>query len=610
MNISHFLIGKPLMTKELKNQKYNALWGLPILSSDAISSVAYAGAAILGVLIPYAGLASYKYMLFVTIAILLLMFFLICSYKQVIDCYPSGGGAYIVAKDNFGTKASLLAASALIVDYILTVAVSSTASCGAITSAFPVLSKYRIIITIFLILFLTIGNLRGIRESSKLFGIPTYLFAISIIFMIIVGIVKIKVFHYIPKPIYTLPTFSKDITFLIFLKAFASGCTALTGIEAVSNAVPAFKEPSQKNAKHVLYFLGILVLLILGGLSYLSTLYYTMPNESQTLISQMATEIFGNNIIYYIIQFTTAVILLMAANTAFSGLPLLWSIVSKDGFAPRQLSNVGRRLSYSNGIILLSAISIFLVIIFEGNLELLLPLYAIGVFISFTISQSGMLVKWHKSKPKGWKHKAFVNAIGLLVSAFTLVVITVSKFTHGAWIICIIIPILVFGMLRIKKYYDYAYNQLKINAGENIKEYANVPHKNHTVLLIDSLNKSFVKCYNYAKSLGSDITIVHVSTNDDYDIKLSKSLEDFGIYEKITFLPAPYREVRTTFTKFLEKMSSEVWIDDKITVVFPQLISSHVHDNFLHNQLTLLMRTSLLTEKHVAIVTIPYIIKK
>ncbi|MEG1003026.1 MAG: APC family permease, partial [Clostridium sp.] len=491
MNISHFLIGKPLMTKELKNQKYNALWGLPILSSDAISSVAYAGAAILGVLIPYAGLASYKYMLFVTIAILLLMFFLICSYKQVIDCYPSGGGAYIVAKDNFGTKASLLAASALIVDYILTVAVSSTASCDAITSAFPVLSKYRIIITIFLILFLTIGNLRGIRESSKLFGIPTYLFAISIIFMIIVGIIKVKVFHCIPKPIYTLPTFSKDITFLIFLKAFASGCTALTGIEAVSNAVPAFKEPCQKNAKHVLYFLGILVLLILGGLSYLSTLYYTMPNESQTLISQMATEIFGNNIIYYIIQFTTAVILLMAANTAFSGLPLLWSIVSKDGFAPRQLSNVGRRLSYSNGIILLSAISIFLVIIFEGNLELLLPLYAIGVFISFTISQSGMLVKWHKSKPKGWRHKAFVNAIGLLVSAFTLVVITVSKFTHGAWIICIIIPILVFGMLRIKKYYDYAYNQLKINAGENIKEYANVPHKNHTVLLIDSLNKSF-----------------------------------------------------------------------------------------------------------------------
>lgn len=609
MKISHLLIGKPLMTKELKNQKYNALWGLPILSSDAISSVAYAGAAILGVLIPYAGLASYKYMLLVTIAILLLMFFLICSYKQVIDCYPTGGGAYIVAKDNFGTKASLLAASALIVDYILTVAVSSTASCDAITSAFPVLSKYKIIITIVLILFLTIGNLRGIRESSKLFGIPTYLFAISIIFMIVVGIIKVKVLGYTPKPIYALPSFSKDITALVFLKAFASGCTALTGIEAVSNAVPAFKEPSQKNAKHVLYFLGLLVFLILGGLSYLSTLYYTIPNESQTLISQMATEIFGNNIFYYIIQFTTAIILLMAANTAFSGLPLLWSIISKDGFAPRQLGNVGRRLSYSNGIILLSTISILLVVIFKGDLELLLPLYAIGVFISFTVSQSGMLVKWHRSKPKGWRHKAFVNGIGLVVSAFTLIVITVSKFTHGAWIICIIIPILVFSMLRVKKYYDCAYNQLKINSGENITEYAKVPHKNHTVLLIDSLNKSFVKCYNYAKTLQSDITIVHVSTDPNKDIKLSQSLKDFGINEKITFLPAPYREIRTTFCKFLQKMSSETWKDDKITVVFPQLISSHIHDNFLHNQLTLIMRTSLLTQKHIAIVTIPYIIK-
>lgn len=609
MNISQLLIGKPLMTKDLKNQTFNTVWGLPILSSDAISSVAYAGTAILGVLLPATGLLAFKHMMLVTIAIILLMFFLICSYKQVIDCYPQGGGAYMVAKDNFGDKTSLVAASALIVDYILTVAVSSTASTDAITSAFPLLYKYRVLITIGLIIFLTIGNLRGLRDASKLFGVPTYLFAISMLFMIVVGICKVKFLGFTPKPLYSLPTFSKDLTFLIFLKAFASGCTALTGIEAVSNSVPSFKSPSQKNAKHVLYALGILVFLILGGLSYLSTIYYAIPNPNQTQISQIATQIFGHGIFYYVIQFITAIILLMAANTAFSGLPLLLSIVSKDGFAPRQLSKIGRRLGYSNGIIFLSIVSILLVIIFDGDLTLLLPLYAIGVFISFTIAQSGMLVKWYKAKPKHWKRKALVNGLGLIVSAITLVIIVVSKFLEGAWIICIVIPIIVFIMYRIKKYYDIAYSELKIGENETLLTYESCIENYKVVLLIDSLNKSFVKCYNYAKSISSDITILHISTDDAKTEKLIKDFEKFGFEDKITVLSSPYREIRNPVIKFIDQMRENLSSSEKILVVLPQLISSNIHDNFLHNQITLILRASLLTKKSVAIVTIPYIIK-
>lgn len=609
MNISQLLIGKPLMTKDLKNQTFNTVWGLPILSSDAISSVAYAGTAILGVLLPATGLLAFKHMMLVTIAIILLMFFLICSYKQVIDCYPQGGGAYMVAKDNFGDKASLVAASALIVDYILTVAVSSTASTDAITSAFPLLCKYRVLITIGLIIFLTIGNLRGLKDASKLFGVPTYLFAILILFMIVVGICKVKFLGFTPKPLYSLPTFSKDLTFLIFLKAFASGCTALTGIEAVSNSVPSFKSPSQKNAKHVLYALGILVFLILGGLSYLSTIYYAVPNPNQTQISQIATQIFGHSIFYYAIQFITAIILLMAANTAFSGLPLLLSIVSKDGFAPRQLSKIGRRLGYSNGIIFLSVVSILLVIIFDGDLSLLLPLYAIGVFISFTIAQSGMLVKWYKAKPKHWKHKALINGLGLIVSAITLVIIVVSKFLEGAWIICIVIPIIVFIMCRIKKYYDIAYSELKIGGNETLLTYKSCIENYKVVLLIDSLNKSFIKCYNYAKSISSDITILHISTDDAKTDKLIKDFKKFGFKDKITVLSSPYREIRNPVIKFIDQMRENLSSSEKILVVLPQLISSNIHDNFLHNQITLILRASLLTKKSVAIVTIPYIIK-
>ena len=384
------LMGKSLKTEELKSEKLSVFWGLPIMSSDAISSVAYAGEEILWVLVPVIGLMSYRYMLYASILIVLLMFMLTFSYRQTIDAYPSGGGSYIVAKDNLGTTAGLVAGASLTIDYVLTVAVSSCAGTAAITSAVPSLLPYKVGITLLLIVLLVIGNLRGVRESSKLFGIPTYLFIASVLFMIVWGLIKVYFIGYKPAPVFKIPEASGSITIFLFLKAFASGCTALTGIEAVSNGVPNFKEPSQKHAKMVLALLALVVLLVFGGISYLATLYHAVPNSQETVVAQISQQIFNKNIMFYVIQATTALILVLAGNTAFAGLPQLLAFMAKDGYAPRQFAKRGRRLNYSNGIIMLGFLSCMLVVIFKGSTHYLMPLYAVGVFVSFTLSQAGM----------------------------------------------------------------------------------------------------------------------------------------------------------------------------------------------------------------------------
>lgn len=403
------LIGEVLENSKLKHQKFSVVWGLPILSSDAISSVAYAGEAILLVLLATLGLASYKYMFFASICIVILLAILVFSYRQTIDAYPNGGGSYIVAKDNLGIIPGLTAAASLSIDYILTVAVSISAGTAAITSAFPQLLKYKIEISLLIILIITIVNLRGINESSKIFGIPTYLFLVCIGVMIIFGIAKVLIFHYEPVATYPIPAATGTISVFLFLRAFASGCTALTGVEAVSNGIPNFKEPTQRNAKKVLLLLALIVFFIFGGISFLATIYHAVPAmgkdalERPTVISQIASQVFGTNLrfMFYAVQGTTALILAMAANTAYADLPLLLSILSKDGYTPRQLSKRGDRLSFSNGILLLFLAASILLIIFKANTESLLPLYAIGVFVSFTLSQAGMFSKWVREKSSG-----------------------------------------------------------------------------------------------------------------------------------------------------------------------------------------------------------------
>lgn len=603
------LIGKALKTEELSHEKFNVLWGLPVLSSDAISSVAYAGEEILWVLVPILGLAAYKNMFYAALAIVLLLFILVFSYMQTINSYPNGGGSYIVSKDNLGTVPSLVAASALTIDYILTVAVSTSAGSSAITSAFPVLLPHKVLITLFFIVILTIGNLRGIKDSSKLFGVPTYLFIFSILIMIVTGVVKTLVFGVTPSSIIDIPQATGNITLLLFLRAFASGCTALTGVEAVSDGIPNFKAPAQKRAKTVLILLSFIVLMIFGGLSYLATLYKAVPNHEVTVIAQIAMQVFGKgSIMFMVIQFTTALILIMAANTAFADFPLLLSFIARDGFLPRQLSKRGSRLSFSNGIILLALASSLLVIGFHGNTHLLMPLYAIGVFISFTLSQFGMFRRWTTSKSEGWKHKAVINGTGALITAATAAIIGATKFLHGAWIVFILIPLFVLIMYRVKIHYNSVAEQLRIETLPPCLN--NKPIENYVVVPVDTFNKAFIKSLNYAKTISYHIEAYHISIDDEKTEKLQDKFKAANLNNLLVIEKSPYRVLTSTLFKHICALEKQVGKNTMITIVLPQFVVDKWWHQLLHNQTSLFIKARLLKKRNIAMVTIPYLIEE
>lgn len=612
--LERLFIGDALKNDQLSHQKFNVFWGLPILSSDAISSVAYAGEEILYVLVFAIGLASYKYMFYASLCIVFLLFILVFSYRQTIDSYPNGGGSYIVAKDNLGTIPGLTAGAALSIDYILTAAVSICSGTAAITSAIPQLYEYRVLISLGILVFLTLGNLRGLRDSSRLFGVPTYLFILSMAAMIIYGIIRSVVFGYNPKPLYPVPTATTGITAFLFLRAFASGCTALTGVEAVSNGIPNFAEPSQKNAKKVLLLLGCVVLFIFGGISYLATLYHTVPNSNFTVVSQIATQVFGGgSLMYYIIQVTTAFILIMAANTAFADLPLLLSLMAKDGFAPRQFTKRGKRLSFSNGIILLFTAAALLIIIFKSETHLLLPLYAIGVFVSFTLSQTGMFTKWIREKKSGWRHKAVINGIGALVTLTVVVILVITKivfvkFPGGAWIVLILIPILVFIMLRIKLHYNKVAEQLKITEEVRLASATAVNSNQQIIILVDTLNKAFIKAYNYSKQISNNIVAFHASTDEEATEKLKQRWKEYNIGIPLIVKDAPYRDMLHPLSDFIKSEERCLKHGQDVTVVLTQFTPTKWWHYILHNQTGFFIKTSLYRDRHVVVITVPYVI--
>lgn len=608
--IKDLLIGETLPTTSLKSEKFNVLWGLPVLSSDAISSVAYAGQEILWVLVPVIGLLSYKYMFYAALCIVLLLFMLVFSYRQTIDNYPCGGGSYIVAKDNLGTVPGLVAGASLSIDYILTVAVSICAGTAAITSAFPALYNYRVLITVAIILFMTIGNLRGIRDSSKLFGVPTYLFIFTVGAMIVWGLVKFYCLGYTPKPNTSIAKFTGDITIVLFLRAFASGCTALTGVEAVSNGIPNFQEPSQKNAKRVLSLLALVVLFIFGGISFLSTIYHAVPNNKVTVISQIASQVFGNSFMYYMVQITTALILIMAANTAFADFPLLLSIIGKDGYAPRQFAKRGKRLSFSNGIIILCLCALTLVLIFQADDHLLLPLYATGVFVSFTLSQTGMFTKWMREKKGHWIHKAVINGLGACVTFFTAIIILYTKFRFGAWIVCLLIPTFVFIMLRIKKHYTMVANQLKLSNDQRPRVALKKDNKEKVIILVESLNKSFLKALNYANDISQNVEAFHVSIDEDATNRLKEKWEAYNPGIPLVIKESPYRDLINPLIDHVNEEKKHLSRGESVTVVLTQFVITKWWHNLLHNQTGLFIKSMLYKNRNVVVITVPYIINE
>lgn len=602
------MIGKAIKSSESESEKFSVIWGLPILSSDAISSVAYACEEILIVLIPVLGIAAYKPLLGIAAAIVGLLLILAFSYRQTIDCYPHGGGSYSVASDNLGRIPGLVAAASLSIDYVLTVAVSTCAGTAAITSAFPQTLPFKVEITLFLIFLLTLGNLRGIRESSIIFGIPTYLFIFSIIAMIVTGIVRVVILGQVPPPSAALHQPVQDMTVLLLLKAFSSGCTALTGVEAVSNGIPNFRTPSQKNAKKVLLLLAGLVFIIFTGVCYLASMYKVGHMENVTVVAQIAINVFGqNSIMFFVVQATTALILIMAANTAFADLPLLLSLLAKDGFVARTFGSRGARLSFSNGILLLFVLSSILVIVFKAEQHLLIPLYAVGVFLSFTLSQTGMFKKWITHKQGNWKHKAVINGFGAVMTAITCIIIAASKFESGAWVVLICIPTLVFVMLLIRRHYTKVRDNLSIEESGSELVIENPPEK-YIILPVQSINKSFVKALNYTMTLGGKIEIYHISTNAEATERLKQQYAQLGVKFPLVIEEAPYRNVNEMLLSHVDARQAGLHKHEMLTVVLPQFVILKPWHYLLHNQTSLRLKSSLVKRRDVAVITIPYII--
>lgn len=607
--IKRLVIGKPLKNEELEGEKYGILWGLPILSSDAISSVAYGGQEILIILIPALGVLAYKKLVEVSIAIILLLLLLMLSYRQTIDSYPNGGGAYIVAKENLGKKWGVLAGAALSVDYVLTVAVSISSGVEQLTTAFDNLKPYAVLISILIILFLMLGNLRGIRESSKLFGLPAYAFIVGIVFLLAVGAYRWLIGD-IPKSPEQLATnikISHSFMIILLLKAFSNGCSALTGVEAISNAVPNFKNPSTKHAKTVLLLLSIIILVLFGGTALLANVFHVIPGENAYLIL-LAESIVGKGFVFYYILFTTLIILSMAANTAFSGFPLLISVMAKENLVPRSFSMRGDRLSFDDGIVSLGVCSIILVILFKANVTSLIGLYAIGVFISFTLSQSGMFMKWIRGRQPGWKYKATINGLGALVTAIVVVIVAITKFTSGVYLVVIILPILMFLMFKVEEHYSAVAKQLKIKLDEypGIYEDSDI-YRNRVIVPLESVNQASIRALRYATTISDveDIVAFNVAISEEDAQWVKDRYSKLNTQIPLIIYYSPYRKVYEPLLEFIASAEYDFKEGDLVTVILPKFETKKYWHELLHDNATNYIAKKLGEYKHIVVAVIP-----
>ncbi len=607
------LIGRPLKNEAAEGEKYGIFWGLPILASDALSSVAYASEEMLLVMIPAIGMLAFGKLTILSCAIIGLLILLTFSYRQTIDEYPNGGGAYMVAKENIGVIAGVTAGSALVVGYVMTVAVSISAASAAIISAFPDINNYKVPICVGLLILITIGNLRGLSESAKIFSAPAYAFIIGIIVMLVYGLIKLKTGYVPERPTADMIKSTGPVTLFLLLKGFSNGCAALTGVEVVSNAVPNFKEPSIKNAKRVLLLLSALVFILFGGISLLANFYYAIPDPEagKTVLSQIASQVFGNgSFMFYYIQFVTALTLAMAANTAFTGFPLLLAVMARDGYVPKQLSMRGDRLSYSNGIILLSAMAGILIIVFKANISSLLGLYAIGVFLSFTLSQSGMFARWLKTKHGNWVPKAIINGLGAFTTLLVVLIIAVVKFKQGSWIVVFASPLMVFLMMKVKRHYVAVSAQLRLKPEElGCIDLSQDVYRNRVIVPVESMNKSSIRALRYARTISDNVVAFNVSTSEEDGRKIRERYDLLKTDIPLIIKYSPFRKVVDPLLKFIESAEYDYQKGDMITVILPQFTVKNWWHKLLHNQTWKYIQRQLLKHKHIVVSTMPLQLK-
>ncbi len=621
-SIQAWFIGRPLATADAPHQTISKLVGLAVFSSDALSSTAYATQEMLVILIAL-GTLSYQYITPLAVAIVILLAILTLSYEQTIHAYPGGGGAYIVARDNLGDTPALVAAASLLTDYILTVAVSISSGVAQIVSAYPDFYPYRVIISVALVVFVMVINLRGVKESGAAFAIPTYFFLLMMYVTVIFGLVR-----YLGGSLGTVinpPEFEsllgiQTVSILLILRAFSNGTAALTGVEAISNGIPAFKDPKSKNAGQTLIVMSIVLGTLMLGISFLAAQIQAVPAETETVISQLARTVFnGRGLMYMATLLGTTIILVLAANTSFADFPRLSAIAAADGFLPRQLTFRGSRLVYSYGIAALALFASVLLIIFQASVTNLIPLYAIGVFLSFTMSQTGMARRWWKIghlKPgdevkergstlkygSGWQTKMIINGFGAVLTALVVVIFAIFKFTDGAWVVIILIPVLVVVFSSIHRHYQGVARLLSLD------NFGSVPHiQRHRVILpIGGVHRGTLAALRYASSLSDDVSAVHISIDPAETQKIREKWEVWGEGVRLVIIDSPYRLFIEPLLNYIEEIDQQRQTNELITIVVPQFVTHNRLAGFLHTRTADTLRKVLIFQKDIVITDVPY----
>ena len=601
--LKRLLVGNPIKTAHAAHERLSKRLALAIFSSNSISSVAYATEEILLVLI-LAGSAALTWSIPVSLAILFLVIVLTISYRQIIYEYPEGGGAYIVARSNLGEMPALIAAAALMIDYVLTVAVSVAAGVAAITSAIPELFSHRQGLGLVFIIFIVVVNLRGARESGRFFALPTYAAIVALGLMVVVGAYRFLVSASPALPPASpagLSSGTEALTLFLILRAFAAGCAAVTGMEVISNGVKAFHHPESKNAATTMVWMSVILGSLFIGISLMAYHYNIIPKLDETVVSQLARLTFGTGLVYYTIQIGTMMLLVLAANSAFAGFPYLSSILARDGYMPHQMATFGDRLVFSNGIIILGFFACLLLVIFQGDTHALIPLYAIGVFVSFTLSQAGMVRRWLLKKGLHWQHKLIVNGIGAVTTGIATTIIAVTKFMQGAWIVFLLVAALIVMFRAIRSHYKAVAEQVQLSRDARPPR----PRRNLVLIPIGAVNKAVVRAVDYARSRGGEVRAVLIDVDKEETALVEIKWAQWGCGVPLIVLPSPYRSILGALLDYVEE-NLEKDPDCWITVVLPEILPARWWQNILHNQRALLLKGALLFKDRVVLTDVPF----
>ncbi len=617
-----WLIGRPLPTADAPHQTIGVFIGLAVFASDALSSTAYATQEML-VILTALGTMAFGYVFPLSIAIVILLAIVTLSYEQTVHAYPKGGGAFIVTRDNLGSLAAQIAAAALLTDYVLTVAVSISSGVAQVISALPALFPWRVWISVALVVFIMLVNLRGVKESGAAFAFPTYFFVIMVYITLGVSFFRYltgSLGSVVNPPIMEVTSFAQGVSALLLLRAFSNGTAALTGVEAISDGIPAFREPRSKNAGKTLIIMAAILGTVMLGVSFLAGHIHAIPSEQETVISQIARTAFdGRGVLYLGMIIATTVILIMAANTSFADFPRLSYFAAMDGYLPRQLTYRGSRLVYSRGIVLLAILASVLIIVFQASVTRLIPLYAIGVFLSFSLSQSGMARRWRKIGKLGegeevqergstlrfdrsWRIKMIINGFGAICTTIVLIVFSVTKFPEGAWVVIVIIPLLVMIFSAIHRHYRNLAGHLSL---DNLGAPPRIA-RHRVIIPIGGVHRGTMAALRYAKTLSDDITAVHISIDPDEAERIQKKWEIWGDGRRLVILDSPYRLFIEPLLAYIEELDAHRKSDEIITIIVPEFVPKRWIAGILHTQTAMTLRFALLFKKNIVITSVPY----